>query len=160
MANVKLYGFDKLEKTIDHVSLAFLKIQGEAIYEGAKIVADAVKEEIRALPVDERNRPKDGLLHGVKKIQKIGLEKGLGIAPLQNDRGFENVKVGFDGYNMLKTKSNPKGQPNVKIARAVESGTSFSEKIPFVRNALKKSRNQAKKQMNKTFEVALEKLLK
>lgn len=160
MANVKLFGFDELEKTIDKVSIEFLKIQGESIYEGAKIVADAVKEEIHALPVDERNHPKDGMLHGVKKLQKIGLEHGLGIAPLQNGRGFENVKIGFDGYNLIKTKSNPKGQPNVMIARAVESGTSFSEKIPFVRNALKKARNQAKKKMIKSFDEAIGKLLK
>ena len=36
MANVKLYGFDKLEKTIDKISIEFLKIQGESIYEGGQ----------------------------------------------------------------------------------------------------------------------------
>lgn len=112
------------------------------------------------MPTDEHYGTSEKPTKGIKKLQKIGLEHGLGIAPLQNDNGFHNVKIGFDGYNLVKTKSHPNGQPNVMIARAVESGTSFSEKIPFVRNTLKKARNQAKKKMIKTFDEAIGKLLK
>ena len=31
-----------------------------------------------------------------------------------------NVKLGFDGYNGMKTKKYPKGQPNVLLARSIK----------------------------------------
>lgn len=106
-------------------------VLGRAIYVGAKIVADEVAKNIDALPVDN-----DGGLNrrrnGVTTSQKAGLKAGLGIAKLQNNNGFVNVKIGMDGYNSTKTKKYPKGQPNAMIARTVESGGTWMAKHPFI----------------------------
>lgn len=157
---VTLYGFDNVLRKFDNAAKASSKIVGEAVYSGSKIIADEVKQAIRDLPVDEHYGTPNNPTRGIKRIQKSGLEEGFGVAALQDDNGFQNVKLGFDGYNRMKTKLHPTGQPNIMIARATESGTSFSEKIPFVRNSLKRSRNQAKKKMAETFETSISKILK
>ena len=75
--------------------------------------------------------------------QKKGLQEGLGVSPMENDNGYWNVKVGFDGYNKVKTRKYPNGQPNALIARATESGSSVREKTPFVRPAVSASQKKA-----------------
>ena len=62
---------------------------------------------------------------------------------MENDKGYWNVKLGFDGYNKVKTKTYPNGQPNAMIARATESGSSVREKTPFVRTAVSATQKQA-----------------
>ena len=46
------------------------------------------------------------------------------------------------------------------IARAVNSGTSFSEKMPFFENAVRATRAQARKKMVEAAEKELEKITK
>ena len=77
--------------------------------------------------------------------EKKGLQKGFGITKMLEEDGYYHVKLGFDGYNDIKTKKYPKGQPNVLIARAIESGSSIRDKRPFVRPATNKSRKSAEK---------------
>ena len=160
MANIKIYGFDEVIQKINNAEKNSSKIIGKSVYEGANIIADTVKQAIKELPVDEHHGTSDNPTKGLKQVQKLGLEHGFGIAPLQDDKGFTNVKLGFDGYNLIKTKTHPNGQPNAMIARATESGTSFSNKIPFMRDSLNKSRNQAKKKMAETFENEINKIVK
>lgn len=75
--------------------------------------------------------------------QKKGLLDGFGVSRMQDDSGYKNVKLGFDGYNSVKTKKYPNGQPNVLIARVTESGSSYQQKTPFVRPAVNASRKEA-----------------
>ena len=70
---------------------------------------------------------------------------GFGVSPLQDDSGYRNVKLGFDGYNSVKTKKYPQGQPNALIARVTESGSSYREKTPFIRPAVNAARKPAEK---------------
>lgn len=113
-----------------------------AVYPAAGIVADAVRSEIAAIPT-RAPRGSDGILAD----QRRGLYDGLGISSFQNEGGYINVKIGFDGYNDHKTEKYPHGQPNAMIARSINSGTSFSQKYPFVDRAVRKSKKQAEDTM-------------
>ena len=62
---------------------------------------------------------------------------------MQNENGYINVKLGFDGYNSVKTKKYPKGQPNALIARVTESGSSYRTKTPFIRPAVRATKKAA-----------------
>ena len=118
-----------------------------AVYEGAKIVADEVKKEISALPVYSRN----GIDPEGKKItqrQKDGMLNGFGISAFQNNNGFINVKLGFNGYNRTRTDMFPNGQPNAMIARSICSGTSFRAKNDFIGRALTHTRKRAEQAMS------------
>ena len=128
---------------------------GKAIYEGAKVVADAVDASIDTIPTREK-----GSARGVYDYQREGLKNGLGIAKMRNDNGFYNVKIGFDGYNGHVTKStSSKGQANAMIARSIERGTSFSPPIHFVSKAVNRVKKQAEDAMQKSLEKNIKKTM-
>lgn len=122
---------------------------GRAIYEGAKIVADKINAEIDDIPKDK-----------IKEVQREGLKEGLGIAKMQEQDGYWNVKIGFDGYNNFKKswRWGEQGQPNAMIARAIERGTYFSHPYKFIQKGINKSRKAAEKKMEETVDqyIALE----
>ena len=71
---------------------------------------------------------------------------------MRNDAGYINTKAGFDGYGSHITKSHPKGVPNPLVARSCESGTSWMNKQPFMRNAVASSRKKAEAEIIKAFD--------
>lgn len=157
MAKMKFEGLAEYEAQLLKVQELSNTAIGEAIYHGAKEIADAVKQNINALPVDNRTRVKEGLINGVSDAQKQGLIESFGIAKLQNEGGYVHVKLGFDGYNSVTTKSFPNGQPNSMIARSVNSGTSFRRQIPFVDNAVSQHKAAAEQKMKEQFDKVLSK---
>jgi hypothetical protein len=69
-----------------------------------------------------------------------------------------NTSVGFRnaGYARLKGKT----VPIPKIVNAINSGTSFMPKQPFVRKAARSGANKAMNAMKATIEEAFEKMKK
>ena len=122
------------------------EVIGEAVYEMAKVVADKVRSSIQALPTVSNEANIATYKKGYSRLsdkEKQGLLDGFGVSPMQDDGGYINVKLGFDGYNSVKTKKYPQGQPNALIARVTESGSSYREKTPFIRPAVNASKKQA-----------------
>ena len=143
MANIKISGFEQYETLLRNLEKSAEDIAKRGVYEGAKVVADAVKAQISDIssegPSDyERKR---------REKQKEGLLKSLGIAPMRNDDGFINTHVGFDDYNDIKTEQYPNGQPNAMVARIYNSGTSHNRKQPFFKQAISQSKERCKKAM-------------
>lgn len=159
MAKLQFQGLDEYVAQLQKLSDLSRECIGRAIYEGADVVADAVKANIEAIPIDERF-VKEGTLNGISRAQKQGLINGFGIAPLRNDNGYLNVKLGFAGYNNVRTKAFPNGQPNSMIARSVNSGTSFRDRIPFVDNAVRAQKSACEQKMKDTFDQELKKVIK
>lgn len=142
-------------QTINRLGGDVEEVAKKAVYEGTKVMADQVRANIQALPTDEHWGTSENPLHGVKAIQKQGLLDGFGVAEMRNDGGLINTMIGFDksGYNKL-------GQPNLMVARATQSGTSFSDKIPFFDNAVRATRSAAREKMVEVAEQELEKITK
>lgn len=136
------------------------EICGKAIYGAAAIVADAIRNEMEALPTDENWGSAENPTKGPKRKQLDGLSQSLGISSMEDDGGFLNVKIGFDGYNDIKTKRWPNGQPNQMVARSVERGTTWMKANAFVKRACAASRKQALASMQKTVEESIEKIMK
>lgn len=137
------------------------RVIGKMVYAGAAVVADVVRNEIKALPTDNRFVRGGEMLSGPGDTQKKGLWESLGVTPLSDDgKGFLNVKVGFDGYNRMNTKRWPKGQPNQMIARSIERGTSFMKANPFVKRAVAQTQKRAKEAMSKAANREFEKIMK
>lgn len=155
MAKLKLRGLEEYEKKLLELRNMTKDVIGEAVFEGAAVVADEVRRNIQALPVDDRFVNGAGTLYGVSEAQKQGLLDGFGIAPLQDENGYLHVKLGFSGYNSVRTKNYPNGQPNAVIARSVNSGTSFRQRIPFVDTAVASARSQAEDKMKQKLDDAI-----
>lgn len=161
MAKITFPGLNDYESMISRLSKGVDDIAGKAIYAGAGIVADAIKENIKALPIVRGyGTTENPLPGGVTAPQKAGLIDGMGISPVQNDAGYLNVKIGFDGYNATKTDKYPQGQPNQLVARGVESGTSWKQKKPFIRPAINASKSRAEAEMARILDQEIEKITK
>ena len=105
MAKITFPGLKDYELMLSRLEGATDDMIGRAVYAGAGIVADAVKQGIQSLPVvTGYGTDTNPLPGGVTAAQKAGLLDGFGISKLQDDGGYLNVKLGFDGYNRTRTE--------------------------------------------------------
>ena len=148
MAKIQFKGINEYARAMQRVYVRSNDIIGQAIYEGAAVIADGVKDELRKLPVDESYGSPE------KKAD------GFGISSMRDDKGYLNVKLGFDGYGRTKTKKYPKGVPNQLIARSVNTGTSFRKRNPFMDRAVRAKRKLAEKKMMETMDEGMKKEMK
>lgn len=160
MARITFKGLEEYELRLSKMAKDTERICGAAIYQGAAIMTDEIKKGIESLPViTGYGTDEDPLPGGVTAVQKRGLLDGLGIAKMQDDAGFYNVKIGFDGYNGTRTEQYPQGQPNQLVARGVESGTSWKQKHPFVRPAVARARKRVEQKMAETVDNEIQKIM-
>lgn len=164
MPSMKFKGLEKYSKEIAKLYEDSEKHIKRAVYNGAKEVADAIRTELKAVPYESDTEA----IQNARKLipsrisytQKQDLLESLGLAPMLDEMGFVNTKVGFDGYNSIKTKAYPNGQPNAMIARSLDSGSSATLRDPFMRRAVTKSRKKAEKAMEKTLDEEIEKAIR
>lgn len=163
MAKAKLNdkGIDELISSISKVSnnRSLQEIAGTAVYAMADKVADAIKQNLNGLMTEEEEPWKGHRSQYLSQRQKDGLVQSFGIAPMRAEGDGWNVRLGFDGYNAVKTEMYPSGQPNIMIARAVESGSLYMRKQPFFRPAVNAARAAAKKAGEDAVMAELEKQL-
>ena len=164
MARMSVRGTEEYALKLSKLGKNSEAVAGKAIYEAAGIVADAVKVNLKALPavndVENIKAYRAGRKSQLSIKQKEGLVQAFGITKISNDKGYYNVKLGFDGYNGIKTKKYPKGQPNQLIARVVESGSTYMDKTPFVRPALNAPRAEALQKMQEVIDQEMNKIMK
>ena len=162
MATIRFSKLRDYELMLGKIGDASKDICGAAIYEGAKIIADEVKANLESLKtvsdaVAIQAEKKEEATYLTIRAKK-GLIKSFGVTPMsQDDSGIYNVKLGFDGYNDVKTKKWPKGQPNQLIARACESGSSAMIKQPFFREAVQKTKKKAESRMAEVLDEKIKK---
>lgn len=154
-------GDEWLAKIAKLEALSRDKVCGNAIYGAAEIVADEIRSQLQKVPTDENWGTSVEQTQGPRKAQKKGLYDSLGIASMQDDgKNFLNVKIGFDGYNDLKSARWPKGQPNQMVARSVERGTSYMKGHKFVKKAMAKTRKRALDYMKESVDKSIEEIMK
>ena len=136
MAKFKFTGIEKyvdsLEKIGGKNAEGILKY---AVYPGAKIVADAIREEIRV------NHHKSG-----------DLEKSLSLATMRNDDGYINTKISFAGYD-------EKGVPNALKAAVLESGRSGENGTHFISRTVRAVTDKAVSEMSKALDKKIEQIM-
>ena len=159
MASYQWQGLEEYAQRLSRAMNNTESVCREAVYEMAKAVADQVKENLRALPSvpDAENIKawKNGEKSRLSRKQKKGLIESFGISSMKNDGGYINVKLGFDGYNDVKTQKYPNGQPNAMIARVCESGSSHMDKTPFMRRAVNQAKGEAIQRAQATIDRAI-----
>lgn len=164
MARIRMYGTEEYALKLSKLSVNSQAVAEKAIQEAAGIIADQVRANIQALPavkdIENIKAYKEGRKSHLSIKQKQGLLESLGITPVALDNGFYNAKIGFDGYNGIRTKKYPKGQPNQLIARVAESGSTYMDKTPFMRKALTASRAKALQRMQEIIDNEFEKIMK
>ena len=140
--SIQVEGLDQLMNKFNELDQKALGIAAQGLYEGAGVVADAVSGAVQGIatepfryakggqtrkPSPEEKAIVDGAKKGVAKFRKNGVS-------VQTSVGMQNA-----GYAKLGNKIKPIPQ----IANAINSGTSFMQKQPFMRKAFSKSQGAA-----------------
>ena len=166
MAKIDFKGIDEYSKVLAALGNESEEIVKSAVYKGAALVADEIKQGINSLPIEEGENglppmgSPDHKLSGVSRKQKGDLLDAFGLAPIQNDNGYIQTKAGVDGYGSIPTKKYPRGVPNVMLMRSIESGNSFRNKNPIFRKATNRARKRAEQAMSNEIDEQLKKRFK
>ena len=176
-------GMAEISELLDKMAEDAPKVAARALYEGAGIVADALKTEVHNIKTAPFKYAKDGETRLPSPEEKEALENAeLGIARFSKNGVEIDTSVGFNqagyiavnfnhmsssartNYKNVRFKGSDitasstlrfagiktKGQ-NMKpvgvIANSINSGTSFMQKQPFVRKAVKTGGTKAMQAM-------------
>lgn len=126
------------------LSEAAHQIAAVSMYEGAKIMADAIAPELDALITEpfHRANPDKGQTR-YPSPREVELVKGAryGISRFQGTGAELETSIGFSntGYAELGGKQ----VPIPMIAASINSGTSFMHKQPFFRRAVNRAKDNA-----------------
>lgn len=125
-------------KMFDRFHSSVYGLASAALYEGAGVVADAIRN---ATPQDSGD-----------------LADSIGIAEFDKNGDKVSTAIGFSGYD-------EKGVPNIVKARVLEHGRVDASgrtvaKHPFIKNAVRKAKQKALNAMQKRFEQGVNDITK
>lgn len=159
MAHIEFIGIDDYFKRLDELGNLSIGLCKRALYDGAAVIADAVRDEVNSLPTSDRDA-KNGDPQPILEYEKQGLVAGLGVAKMKAEHGIVYTRIDFDGYNRLKSKKYPQGHPNSMIARSINSGGSNRPKNPFMNRAIRKGRAKSEAAMAARMDADINEIMK
>lgn len=145
-------GLDEYLDKVEKVGSSSTGMSKRALYDGVAVVGNEIRQAIIDLPY----HPTRGISHA----QKEGLLQGLGYSFMKRKKAAWYLKIGFDGYNSVRTKQYPNGQPNAMIAAAINSGTSRRKKTNFIYKAVNRAKQASIAAMKSRFDQDIENLMK
>jgi phage protein, HK97 gp10 family len=150
-------GLDEYARKLDRLGAQAPQIAKKAVYAGANVLANKVRENLEGNLQDLSYVGKQSTGGRITRLLKRNRPTGdllasFGIAPISaDDRGNTNTKIGFEGYDH-------RGIPNALKARAMESGTSELRKRPFVRPAVNAVKGRAQQEMSSVIDEEISKI--
>lgn len=155
--SIEVSGLDELQGKFQELGGKALGIAARGVYDGAGLVADKVSSVVNGITTEpfkyaaggKKRKPSPeekallaGAKHGVAKFRNTG-------TGVQTSVGYQNA-----GYGTLNGKTKPVPQ----IANAINSGTSFMQKQPFLRKAFSQSKGAAMAKIEQTILEEFDKL--
>lgn len=153
MPKMYVEGLDEIGATLGDLNEDIEKALKAAVYDGAHELYAEVERQIQALPEgDNKSKHRD-----ITPEQKKGLLEGLYGSKIAVEDGNVYEYISFEGYNSVRTEKYPHGQPNIMIARSVESGASYMNKSIFMTKAKNAARPMAEAATKRTFDLEMAK---
>lgn len=156
---MKVDGMEEISEMLNQLDVQAQSVASQALYEGAGLMADELQKSVKTirtaqfkwasrtrgetrLPSPEEKEIVEKAAAGIAKFKKNGTEVDTAV-------GFQNA-----GYADL----NGKTVPIPVIVNAINSGTSFMKKQPFVRKTKTAAGPKASAKMKETVENAWSRL--
>ena len=140
---LKVEGMESITEMLAKAENAAPGIAAKALYTGAGIVADEISKGARGVSTSRRFRYANGWQRDPSPEEKEALISAgaSGIAKFRHTGNSVDTSVGYSrsGYAEI----NGKRKPVAVIANAINSGTSFMKKQPFIRKAVSQSKDRA-----------------
>ena len=140
--SLQVDGLKELAGKLDKLPEKAADVAALALYDGAGTVADRVRREVQGISTEPFRYAAGGRKRKASPEEKAILQQApKGVAKFRRNGVTVQTSVGMQnaGYAQL----NGKTVPIPKIANAINSGTSFREKQPFLRKAFTQSRKAA-----------------
>ena len=140
--SLQVDGLKELAGKLDKLPEKAADVAALALYDGAGVVADTVSREVQGISTEPFRYAAGGRKRKASPEEKAILQQApKGVAKFRRNGVTVQTSVGMQnaGYAQL----NGKTVPIPKIANAINSGTSFREKQPFLRKAFTQSRKAA-----------------
>ena len=142
MPTIQFKGLDKWVVELQHATDRATGICKMAVWEGGKIVGDEIRASLENIPIEDHYVSKDKMRKGIRTEEKAAIQAAFGLSKMRVD-GSVSTKAGFN--------------PGTKI-HAVESGTSYMQKHPIVRQAANRAKDRAEAAMASKFSEELLKI--
>lgn len=154
---LKVDGMAEISELLSKLEEAAPAIAAEALYEGAGTMSAAINsaaESIKTGPGSTREEAR----YATPEEKAAVLAAGAGIAKFDKTGTEVNTSVGYKsaGYAVIKGKT----KPVPLIVNAINSGTSFMHKQPFVRQAARSGGAKAMSVMTAFIDDAFGKITK
>ena len=158
---MKVDGMAEISETLTKLEERAPAVAAQALYEGAGYMADEVRKQatkITTAPFKWASRRRGETRLPSPEEKEIVEKASAGIARFKKNGPDVDTSVGFRnaGYAQLAGKT----VPIPKIVNAINSGTSFMNKQPFVRKAANNGGKKAMEAMKKVIETEFEALTK
>ena len=154
---MKVDGMAEISELLDKMDEKAPGVAAKALYEGAGIMADEIRKgaaSIRTAPFKWASASRGETRLPSPEEVEIVQTAAAGIAKFNKNGTEVDTSVGFRnaGYAKLKGKM----VPIPKIVNAINSGTSFMKKQPFVRKSAAQATPKALEAMRKCIEAEFE----
>lgn len=156
---IRIEGLAELGEQMTQLGEKAGSVASQGLYEGAGIMAAEISKGAEGIQTAPFKYAGPGETRQPSPEEKeIVLKAGVGIAKFDRNGTEVNTSVGYRnaGYAMLDGKQKPIPQ----IVNAINSGTSFMKKQPFVRKAAATGARKAEAAITKTIEQKFEELIK
>lgn len=168
---IQVEGLTELMDKLDKAPKNAEKVAAKALYEGAGVIADAISRTVQGISTEPFKYAKDGrkrkpspeekailtsAQHGVAKFKKNGMSVDTSVGFSNSGYGAITWNHARDNNSRTKYKQGSGGRmvhasqgtgqsmkPVPLIANAINSGTSFMEKQPFLRRAFSQTKGEA-----------------
>ena len=135
---IKTDGLDDLSKMLADLGVKAEEVAARALYDGAGVMADAFTVAAKRIRAEKQQKKNPKGEHTPARWptpdEKDAVVKAVGIAKFRKNGGEVDTLVGVGGsagYAMIDGKK----KPVRRIARSINSGTSFMHKQPVFRKA-------------------------
>ena len=154
--SIEISGMEDLIAKMNKLEDKGRDVASLALYEGARVVADAVSGAVQGIATEEFRYKKFGTRLPSPEEKSILMGARKGVAKFKKTKSGVNTSVGMQnaGYGVL----NGKTKPIPLIANAINSGTSFMRPQPFFRQAVDRSAGAAESAIESGIESRLDML--
>ena len=156
---MKVDGMTEISELLEKMGEQAQGVASRALYDGAAVMREEVAKGAESIKTAPFKYAKDGETRLPSPEEKaIVLAAGVGVAKFDKNGAEVDTSVGYanSGYADL----NGKTKPIPKIVNAINSGTSFMPKQPFVRKAARSGASKAMEAMKASIDASFEAMTK
>lgn len=152
-------GLEEISEMLNQLGNDAQKIASLALYEGAGVMADEVFRSAETIRTEPFRYAVFGTRLPSPEEKDVLLQNGgVGIAKFDKNGSEVTTSVGYGnaGYAEIKGKQKAVAQ----IANAINSGTSFMQKQPFIRKAANNGSRKATEAIRQAIEARIKEITK